>query len=265
MGERAVAEIKAPELLVVLRKMESRGALETAHRVRSICSQVFRYAIATGRADRDPATDLKGALPPYSQGHHSAIIEPKKVGHLLNAIDAYNGTIVVKCALQLSPFVFLRPGELRYAEWKEFDLESALWDIPAERMKRRVAHLVPLSRQVIGIIKELHAFTGRGRFLFPGTRSASRPMSENTVNAALRYMGFDKETMTGHGFRAMARTMIRQNLHIIPEYIELQLSHVTKSQNGTAYDRVSFLPERREMMQVWADYLDQLKEKKIEE
>jgi len=268
LGRRPIGEIEAPEILTMLRQIQSRGALETAHRVRSLCSQILRYAIGTGRAKRDWAADLKGILPSYTQGHHAAITDPREIGPLLRTVDGYKGTFVVRSALLLSPLVFVRPGELRHAEWSEFDLDGErwdfpIWDIPACRMKgeagEKVGHLVPLSRQAIAILKELKTFTGRGKYVFPGARSISRVMSENTVNSALRYMGFDKDTMTGHGFRATARTMIRERLHVLPEYIELQLSHVTKSQNGSAYDRVQFIVERREMLQKWADYLDGLK------
>jgi integrase len=264
IGTRAIGEIEAPELLAMLRRVESRGAVETAHRLRSICSQILRYAIGTGRAKRDWAADLIGILPSCTKGHHAAITDPREMGPLLRTIDGYKGTIVVRSALLLSPLVFVRPGELRYAEWAEFDLEGEvwdypMWDIPADRMKGEVGHLVPLSRQALTILKELKTYTGRGKYVFPGARSATRVMSENTVNSALRYMGFDKDTMTGHGFRATARTMLRERLDVLPEYIELQLAHVTRSQNGSAYDRVQFIAKRREMLQIWADYLDELK------
>jgi integrase len=259
MGERPIGEIKAPELLAMLRRIESRGALETAHRVRTICSQIFRYAVATGRAERDCATDLKGALPPYTKGNHPAITDPKEVAPLLRAIDGYQGSFVVKCALQLAPLFFVRPGELRQAEWSEIDLDAAEWNIPAERMKMKVAHLVPLSRQAIVILKELHALTGKGRYLFPCHRSFARPMSNNAVNAALRRMGYDKETMTGHGFRAMARTILDEVLQVRVDFIEHQLAHAVKDPNGRAYNRTSHLVERRRMMEAWAEYLDGLK------
>jgi integrase len=259
IGDTPINEIKAPELLAMLRRIESRGALETAHRVRTICGQVFRYAVATGRAERNPAADLKGALPPYTKGNHPAITDPKEVAPLLRCIDGYQGSFVVKCALQLAPLFFVRPGELRQAEWREFDFETAEWNIPAERMKMKVAHLVPLSRQAIDILKELHALTGRGRYVFPCHRSVARPMSNNAVNAALRRMGFDKETMTGHGFRATARTILDEVLQVRPDFIEHQLAHAVKDPNGRAYNRTAHLAERRRMMQLWADYLDGLK------
>jgi integrase len=259
MGTRPIAEIKAPEILAMLRRIESRGALETAHRVRTICGQIFRYAVATGRAERDPAADLKGALPPYKKSHLAAITDPKEVAPLLRAIDEYKGSFVVKCALQLAPLFFVRPGELRQAEWSEIDLEAAEWNIPADRMKMKVAHLVPLSTQVVGILKELQALTGNSRYLFPCHRSFARPMSNNAINAALRRMGFEKDEMTGHGFRAMARTILDEVLQVRPDFIEHQLAHAVRDPNGRAYNRTAHLAERRKMMQLWADYLDGLK------
>ncbi|GFE57744.1 integrase arm-type DNA-binding domain-containing protein [Geobacter sp. AOG1] len=259
LGNRPIGEITPPELLAVLRRIESRGAHETAHRARFVCGQIFRYAVATGRAERDPSADLKGALTPVKVKHHPAITDPKEVAHLLRAIDGYKGTFVVRCAFQLAPLLFVRPGELREAEWSEFDLDAAERNIPAERMKMRVAHLVPLSRQAVEILRELHALTGRSRYLFPNLRSFHRCMSDNTINAALRSMGFDKDTMTGHGFRAMARTILDEVLQIRPDIIEHQLAHAVKDPNGRAYNRTAHLAERRKMMQTWADYLDGLK------
>lgn len=259
LGAKPVGEIKATELLAMLRRIESRGALETAHRVRTICGQVFRYAVATGRAERDPAADLKGALPPYKKGHLAAITDPKEVIPLLRAIDGYQGSFVVKSALQLAPLFFVRPGELRQAEWSEIDFEEAEWNIPAERMKMKVAHLVPLSRQALDVLRELHVLTGRSKYLFPCHRSYARPMSNNAINAALRRMGFDKDEMTGHGFRAMARTILDEVLQVRPDYIEHQLAHAVRDPNGRAYNRTAHLAERKKMMQTWADYLDGLK------
>ena len=259
MGARPIAEIKAPELLAMLRRIESRGALETAHRVRTICGQVFRYAVATGRAERDPAADLKGALPPYKKSHLAAITDPKEVAPLLRAIDDYKGSFVVKSALQLAPLVFVRPGELRQAEWAEIDLDTAEWNIPAERMKMKQPHLVPLSKRAVDILRELKALTGNSRYVFPSGRSFHRPMSNNAINAALRRMGFDKDEMTGHGFRAMARTILDEVLQIRPDYIEHQLAHAVKDPNGRAYNRTAHLAERRKMMQSWANYLEGLK------
>ena len=243
----------------MLRRIESRGALETAHRIRTICGQVFRYAIATGRAERDPTADLKGALPPYKKGHHAAITDPKKVKELLKAIDGYQGSFVVKCALQLAPLVFVRPGELRQAEWSEIDFDTAQWNIPAERMKMKEAHLVPLSRQTVAILQELQLLTGRSKYVFPSARSNVRPMSNNAINAALRRMGFEKDEMTGHGFRAMARTILDEVLQVRPDFIEHQLAHAVRDPNGRAYNRTAHLSERGKMMQTWADYLDGLK------
>lgn len=259
VGARPVGEVVAPELLAVLRRIESRGALETAHRVRTVCSQVFRYAVATGRAERDPTADLRGALPAYKKSHLAAVTDPKEAGSLLRAIDGYQGSMVVRCALQLAALVFVRPGELRLAIWSEIDLDAGEWTIPAERMKMKVAHLVPLSRQAVAILRELQPLTGRGRFVFPCHRSTTRAMSNNAVNAALRRMGFDKETMTGHGFRAMARTILDEVLDFRPDIIEHQLAHAVRDPNGRAYNRTSHLAKRREMMQIWADYLDGLK------
>ncbi len=259
MGDRPIGEIKAPEVLAMLRRIESRGALETAHRVRTICSQIFRYAVATGRAAQDPTGNLKGALPAYKQGHHPAITDPKEVAPLLRAIDGFHGSFVVKCALQLAPLFFVRPGELRQAEWVEIDFEAEQWNIPAERMKMKQPHIVPLSHQSIAILMELHVLTGRGRYLFPCHRSISRPMSNNAINAALRRMGYDKDTMTGHGFRAMARTILDEVLQVRPDYIEHQLAHAVKDPNGRAYNRTAHLAERRKMMQEWSNYLCSLK------
>lgn len=259
IGERPIAEVTAPDLLGVLRRIESRGALETAHRAQQNCGQIFRYAVATGRAARDPSGDLKGALPPAREKHHASITEPKAIGELMRAIDGYMGAFVTKCALQLAPLVFVRPGELRKAEWVEIDLDKAEWNIPAERMKMREAHLVPLSTQAVKILRELHAFTGTGRYVFPGARTNGRPMSDNAILAALRRMGIDKEEMSGHGFRAMARTILDEVLGVRPDFIEHQLAHAVRDPNGRAYSRTAHLPERRKMMQQWADYLDKLK------
>lgn len=259
MGARPIKEIKAPELLAVLRRVESRGALETAHRIRTIAGQVLRYAVATGRAERDCSGDLKGALPQPGEHHHAAITDPKEVALLLRTIDGYEGHFVVKCALRLAPMFFVRPGELRNAEWAEMDLDERVWNIPAEKMKMKQAHIVPLSTQAVAILTELKHLTGASRYVFPSGRSFARPMSNNTVNAALRRMGYDKETMTGHGFRAMARTILDEVLQVRPDYIEHQLAHAVRDPNGRAYNRTAHLVGRREMMQLWADYLDGLK------
>jgi integrase len=259
IGNRPIGEIKAPGLLAMLQRIESRGALETAHRVRTVCSQIFRYAVVTGRVDRDPAADLKGALPPYKKSHLAAITEPAKVADLLKSIDGYQGSFVVKCAMQLAPLVFVRPGELRQAEWSEFDLDAAEWHIPAERMKMKEPHLVPLSKQAVAILRELQALTSRSVYVFPSARSNARPMSNNAINAALRRMGFEKDEMTGHGFRAMARTILDEVLQFRPDFIEHQLAHAVRDPNGRAYNRTAHLSERKNMMQVWADYLHGLK------
>jgi len=259
IGKRPIAEIKAPELLGVLRRVESRGALESAHRIRTICGQVFRYAVATGRAERDPAADLRGALPQPQEKHRAAITEPKKVAELLRAIDGYQGSFIVKCALRLAPLVFVRPGELRHAEWEEVSFENAEWNIPANKMKMKEPHLVPLSKQAIEILKELKEYTGASRYVFPSGRTFDRPMSDNAILAALRRMGYTKDEMSGHGFRAMARTILDEVLQVRPDFIEHQLAHAVRDPNGRAYNRTAHLNERRKMMQLWADYLDGLK------
>lgn len=259
LGTRPLADITPPELLKMLRRIEDRGAIETAHRVRNYCGQIFRYAIATGRVERDPSADLRGALPAPVKEHRAAITDPKKIGALLRAMDDYQGQFVTKCALRLAPLVFVRPGELRKAEWAEFDLDKAEWNIPAERMKMREPHLVPLAAQAVAILRELHALTGGGKYVFPGARTNSRPMSDNAILAALRRMGFAKDEMSGHGFRAMARTILDEVLQVRPDYIEHQLAHAVRDPNGRAYNRTAHLAERRKMMQLWADYLDKQK------
>jgi len=259
LGNHPIANITAKELLATVNRIADRGAVESAHRVLQNCGQVFRYAIATGRAERNPAADLKGALPSVKQKHLAAITDPNAIGALLRAIDAYQGSFVTKCALRLAPLVFVRPGELRQAEWAEFDLDHAQWNLPAEKMKMREPHLVPLAPQAVSILKELQALTGRGRYLFPSARSPQRPMSNNAVLSALRRMGYATDEMSGHGFRAMARTVLDEVLHFRPDYIEHQLAHAVKDPNGRAYNRTAHLAERRKMMAGWADYLDALK------
>jgi integrase len=266
LGRRPITEIKAPELLAVLRRIESRGALETTHRAMQNCGQVFRYAVATGRAERDPTGDLRGALPPPKEKHHASILEPKRISELLRAIEAYQGYFVTKCALRLAPLVFVRPGELRRAQWPEIDLKTAEWRIPAARMKMREQHIVPLARQAVEIFIELEPLTNRGfpsrhdspRYVFPSARTHERPMSENAVLAALRRMGYTKEEMTGHGFRSMASTLLHEQgwNH---QAIERQLAHAERNAVSAAYNFAEHLPERRKMMQAWADYLDMLK------
>jgi len=259
LGSRPIADISAKDFLSTVNRIVDRGATESAHRVLQNCGQVMRYAIATGRAERNPVADLKGALPPVKQTHHASITEPQAIGGLLRAMDAYNGSLVTKCALRLAPLLFVRPGELRQAEWAEFDLDGGQWNIPAEKMKMREAHLVPLATQAVAILRELHPLTGRGRYVFPSARSPQRPMSNNAVLSALRRMGYATEEMSGHGFRAMARTVLDEVLHFRPDYIEHQLAHAVKDPNGRAYNRTAHLVERRKMMAGWADYLDTLK------
>lgn len=258
LGSRPIGDIEAPELLAVLRRIEARGAHETAHRTKEKCGQVFRYAIATGRAKRDPSADLRGALAPVVRTSRAAVTDPTQVGDLLRAIDGYTGQFVTRCALRIAPLLFVRPGELRHAEWAEFDLDAAEWRIPAHKMKMREAHTVPLSPQAVAILRELQPLTGRGRYLFPSLRTPRAPMSENTINAALRRLGYDKDTMTGHGFRAMASTRLNE-LGWPPDVIERQLAHVERNKVRAAYNRASYMAERRKMMQQWADYLDQLR------
>lgn len=260
LGPRPIADVSAPEILSCLRRVESRGAVESSHRILQNCGQIMRYAIATGRATLNPADALKGALTPVQATHRAAITEPKAIGALLRAIDDYQGALITKCALRMAPLVFVRPGELRQAEWTEIDLEKAQWNIPAERMKTREAHLVPLSSQAVAILTELAALTGRGRYVFPGARTPKRPMSNNAILAALRRMGYAKDEMSGHGFRAMARTILDEVLHVRPDYIEHQLAHAVRDPNGRAYNRTAHLAERIAMMQQWADYLDTLKQ-----
>ena len=259
ISDLPIAEVSAPTLLAALRKMEQRGIVESAHRARGLAGQVFRYAIATGRAERNPASDLIGALERPQSKHFASIILPSKIGELLRSIHCYRGSPVTVAAIKLAPLVFVRPNELRHAEWSEIDLSKAVWDIPAEKMKMKQPHLVPLSDQAVAILRELHPLTGSGKYLFPGMRSVRRPMSENTINAALRYMGFDGDTMTGHGFRAMARTVLDEELSFPVDHIEHQLAHAVKDANGRAYNRTTHLPARRKMMQAWADYLDKLR------
>jgi integrase len=258
LGAKPIREIAAPDLLAALRRIEERGAIETAHRTKQACGQVFRYAVATGRAERDPTGDLRGAIPPANGKRFATITEPKAVGKLLRAIEGYEGSFIVRCALRLAPLVFVRPGELRTAEWAEFDLERAEWRIPGEKMKMKSPHMVPLSRQALEVLGELHPLTGSGRYLFPGERSKDRPMSSNTVNAALRRMGYGSDEMTGHGFRAMACSILNEQ-GWNPDAIERQLAHAERSKVRAAYLRSEYLDERRRMMQAWADYLDGLK------
>jgi integrase len=264
LGDKPINSITPPDLLKALRRIEERGAIETAHRAQQNCSQIFRYAIATGRAERDPAPDLRGALPATKATHLAALTQPEAIGALLRAIDDYQGTFTTKCALKLAPLVFVRPGELRAAEWREINLEKTEWNIPAERMKMRQPLLVPLSTQAVAILQDIYALTGSGRYVFPSARTSLRPMSDNAILAALRRMGFSKEEMTGHGFRAMARTVLDEVLGVRPDFIEHQLGHAVRDPNGRAYNRTAHLAERRKMMQQWADYLEKLKRLKTQ-
>jgi len=258
LGMKSIASITAPEILAVLRRIENRGAIETAHRVKQICGQVFRYTIATGRAERDPSADLRGALPPTKPKRMSTITVPKQIGELLRAIDGYEGHLITRCALRLAPLVFVRPGELRQAEWQEINFEQAEWKIPAEKMKMGFPHIVPLATQAVELLKEIEPLTGRGRYVFPSLRTAERPMSNNTVLAALRRLGYAKEEMSGHGFRAMASTVLHEQ-GWLSDIIERQLAHTERNSIKAAYNYAQHLPERRRMMQSWADYLDKLK------
>ncbi len=258
VGKRPIIEVTAPEILSALRRIESRGAIETAHRVHQLCGQIFRYAIASGRAERDISADLKGALAPVKKKHHASIIDPTEIGKLLRAIDDYIGFFITKCALQLAPLFFVRPGELRKAEWLEFNFETAEWRIPANKMKMRVMHIVPLSTQAIAILKSLQAYSGDYQYVFPGIRTKTRPMSENTVLAALRRLGYSPDEMTGHGFRSMASTLLNEQ-GWNRDAIERQLAHAERNNIRAAYNYAEYLPERRNMMQSWADYLDELK------
>jgi integrase len=257
IGSHPIADITAPDILTVVRRIESRGALETAHRTLSNCGQVCRYAIATGRATHNPAADLRGALPPVKGEHLAATTDPKRVAEILRAMGGYEGTLTVRCALRLAPLLFVRPGELRKAEWEDIDLENAEWRFTVS--KTHTSHIVPLSTQALEILHELKPLTGRGRFVFPGARSNQRPMSDNAILAALRRMGIPKDEMSGHGFRAVARTILDEVLGVRPDFIEHQLAHAVRDPNGRAYNRTAHLPERRKMMQLWSDYLDKLK------
>ncbi|KRA46464.1 integrase arm-type DNA-binding domain-containing protein [Pseudoxanthomonas sp. Root630] len=260
LGKRQIAEITTVEVLAVLRRLESQDKIESTQRLRQICGQVFRYAVATGRLDRDPTGALRGALKTAKNRHYAAITDPARVGELMRAIEGYTGQFTTLCALKLAPLVFTRPGELRKAEWSEFDLDRGQWNIPAEKMKMGVAHVVPLSRQAIAVLTDLKPLTGKGRYVFPSIRSARDPMSENTVNAALRRLGYGTDDMTGHGFRSMASTLLHE-MGWTSDAIERQLAHAERNPIKAAYNRAEHLPERRKMMQSWADYLDKLRMK----
>lgn len=265
LGNRRIREIEPIELLATVRRVEERGALDVAHRVLTTAGQVWRYAVATGRAARDVSADIKGALKPHHGKHFAAITNPAKLGELIRVIRGYQGGPIVRAALQLAPMLFQRPGELRAAAWAEFDLDAALWTIPAARMKRRVdgkkngdPHLVPLPTQAVEILRKLHPLTGHGTLLFPGERSHDRPISDNTLRAALLTLGYGPDAQSVHGFRATARTMLAEIHDVDPLVIEAQLAHSVKDANGRSYNRTTYLKHRATMMQQWADYLDQL-------
>ena len=260
-GNTPINNISPRELLTLLEKIQARGAIDVAHRIKGLCGEVFRYGIYTDRCDRDPTQDIKGVLIPKRNKHMATITNPKKVGELLRAIDGYDGDITTKFALKLTPYVMLRPGELRSAEWSEIDLAAKQWKIPAEKMKMSRPHIIPLAKQVIEILKKMQPITGNGKYVFPSVRSRSRPMSENTITAALRRMGFSKEEMTAHGFRGMASTLLHEN-GFKSEIIEIQLAHAERNKVKAAYNHAEYLPERIEMMVWWADYLDELRSAK---
>lgn len=257
LGARPVSQIRAPDLLTVLRKIEARGTYQTAHRTKQRVGQILRYAIATGRAERDVSVDLRGALAPIVTTNHAAITEPARIGELMCAIAGFVGEPVPRAALKLLPLVFVRPGELRHAEWSEIDLDEAEWRIPARKMKMRKAHVVPLARQAVEILRMVQRLTGSGRYVFPCSGSGERPMPANTINRALRWLGYSRDDMTAHGFRAMASTSLNEQ-GWNADLIELQLGHVERNKVRAAYNRASRLTERRLMMQAWADYLEVL-------
>lgn len=267
IGSRPISTITAPELLAVLRLVEKRGILSTAHTLKQSAQQVFRYGIQTGRCERNPAADVTGALKPAPTQHMAALLEPPRVGDLLRAIDAYSGQPTTRVALALSALLFQRPGNIRQIEWAWVDLDKAMLTIPAAAMKRKAhdkvngrPHLVPLARQAVELMRELHPLTGSRAYVFPSLRTGSRPMSDMTINAALRRMGFPKDEMSAHGFRAMARTLIAEQLPgIEPDVIEAQLAHGKSGALGMAYDRAEYIAQRKNMMQRWADYLDKLR------
>ncbi len=267
IGAKRLGDLTGPELLMHARRVEARGATETAYRALKAAGNIFRHGVNHGYCESDPTRDLKGTFMLPVAKHRAAVTDPVKLGELLRAIAAYQGTAVVRAALALAPAVFLRPGELRKAEWVEFDLDGATWTIPAVRMKGRLKsklngapHIVPLAPQAVAILRDLHPLTGRGRYVFPNPLTPDRPLSDNGVLSALRRMGFSKDEMTGHGFRAMARTMIAERLGVAPEVIEAQLAHAVGDALGRADNRTQFLEQRRDMMTKWADYLDRLRD-----
>lgn len=261
IGNKSITSIEAPELLTTIQRIEKRGALETAHRTMQNCGQIFRYAIATGRAKYNPANDLLGALAPIKRTSYATMTDPRQIAELLKVINGYQGGFVTQCALRLAPMLFVRPGELRSAEWTEIDFEKAEWRIPGQRMKMREQHIVPLARQALEIFREIHYLTGNSKYVFPSVRSLSRPMSENTINGALRRLGYDKDTITGHGFRHMASTLLNEH-GWNRDAIERQLAHAERNKVRAVYNFAEYLPERRKMMQWWADYLEELANEK---
>ncbi|ARU30786.1 integrase [Sulfuriferula sp. AH1] len=259
IGKRPMNEITPLELLAVIRRMESRGVISTAHDVLALCGRIFRYGVATGKAERDPAADLRGALTPIQSTHFASITEPKDIGELLRKIETYRGSHVTRCALALAPLVFVRPGELRHAEWCEIDFDAALWTIPAEKMKARREHIVPLATQAIAIFREMQPLTGMGKYVFAGAHNANRPMSDGAINKALQSLGYDtQKVQTGHGFRSMASTLLNEQGYNF-DAIEVQLAHKETNKVRAAYNKAQYLPERKKMMQSWADYLIGLK------
>ncbi len=265
LGRRPIGEIEPPELLACLRKIEARGALETTHRVKDACSQVFRYGVSIGACARNPAADLREALKPVPVRHFAAIVDPKDAAKLLRDIHEYKGNPITRAALRLSALLLLRPGELRHLEWQWIDFEAKTVVVPSEVMKRRInekvngnPHVVPLANQSLAVLKDLQPLTCHGRFVFPSLLSKEKCMSDNTVRSALRRLGYSNDDMTAHGFRAMARTMLAEQLNVQPEVIEAQLAHAVSDPLGRAYNRTQYLTQRTSMMQVWADYLDKL-------
>jgi integrase len=260
IGAMPISTIEPRHVLTALRQVEARGAFESAHKIKQLCGQVFRFAVASGLTKRDVTADLRDALAAVPKANYAAITEPKKAGELLRSIHTYTGHPYAITALMLSPLLFVRPGELRAAEWSEIDLEAAQWIIPGSKMKMKMDHLVPLSTQAVELLRSVRALTGNGKYVFPSVRTGDRCMSENTINAALRGMGYSKEVMTGHGFRAMARTIMDEVLGERVDLIEHQLAHAVKDPNGRAYNRTAHLPARRAMMQRWSDYLDTIRQ-----
>jgi len=262
MGARPIAKLSAVDVLTCLRRIQAGGKLETAKRALQNCSRIFRYAVATGRAERNPTLDLQGALPPHREGHLAAITTPKEVGQLLRAIDVYSGSNVVRFALKLAPYVFVRPGELRQCEWAEIDWDNREWHIPERKMKARQKHIVPLSRQALAILMEVHPLSGRGPFVFPSVRSAQRPLSNVALLAALRRMGYEQGTVTVHGFRSTASTLFNE-MGQNRDWIERQLTHGERDGVRACYNYADYLPQRKIMMQLWADYIDQLRRSRV--